>query len=133
MSVPVYSSIAAATTAGSPAGEAYLSGGDMAVLWLGPPPEDKLPKDAAGEEGFQGGQRQRWCLAASCQGFELSSIRMYVTVQLPEVGCCKGCQQVADGSPSCAGCKKVSTSGTRSTCLLPVTVQVYQQAGPSGI
>ncbi|KAF6251901.1 subtilase family-domain-containing protein [Scenedesmus sp. NREL 46B-D3] len=48
VSVPVYSSHTAALTAGSPAGECFLSAGDRAMLWLGPVPEDKLPKDAQG-------------------------------------------------------------------------------------
>lgn len=96
VSVPVYGSQSAAVTAGSPAGETFLSGGDRCarhharkgvgavwketeparkqcapplleamgtacadatnfaavvcrcVMWLGAPPEDKLPKDAAG-------------------------------------------------------------------------------------
>jgi tripeptidyl-peptidase-2 len=49
VSVPVYSSHAAALTAGSAAGECFLAAGDRAMLWLGPVPEDKLPKDAQGE------------------------------------------------------------------------------------
>jgi hypothetical protein len=32
----------------------FLSAGDRAMLWLGPIPEDKLPKDAQGEDGFLG-------------------------------------------------------------------------------
>lgn len=49
VSVPVYSSEATAVTGGTAAGENFLSGGDRAVLWLGPVPEDKLPKDVQGE------------------------------------------------------------------------------------
>ncbi|WIA14765.1 hypothetical protein OEZ85_003250 [Tetradesmus obliquus] len=48
VAVPVYSSHAAALTGGSAAGECFLSAGDRAMLWLGPVPEDKLPKDAQG-------------------------------------------------------------------------------------
>lgn len=48
VSLPVYSSHAAALSGGAAAGEAFLAGGERCVLWLGPPPEDKLPKDAAG-------------------------------------------------------------------------------------
>jgi hypothetical protein len=49
VSVPVYSSHAAALTGGSAAGECFLASGDRAMLWLGPVPEDKLPKDAQGK------------------------------------------------------------------------------------
>jgi hypothetical protein len=48
VSVPVHSSHAGAVTGGSPAGEAVLAGGDVTAYWLGPVPEDKLPKDAQG-------------------------------------------------------------------------------------
>ncbi|KAG2491863.1 hypothetical protein HYH03_009817 [Edaphochlamys debaryana] len=50
VSVPVYGTrreaIMAAGGLGSPAGEMLLRAGDEAPLWLGPVPEDKLPKDA---------------------------------------------------------------------------------------
>jgi tripeptidyl-peptidase-2 len=49
VSVPVYGSHAAALTGGAAAGECFLSAGDRAMMWLGPVPEDKLPKDAQGK------------------------------------------------------------------------------------
>jgi hypothetical protein len=52
VSVPVYTSHAAAATGGAAAGELFLGAGERAALWLGPPAEDKLPKDA--KEGALG-------------------------------------------------------------------------------
>jgi hypothetical protein len=47
--VPVYTSMHAAVTGGSPAGELTLNQGDRAALFLGPVPDDKLPADAPGK------------------------------------------------------------------------------------
>lgn len=49
MPVPVYTSMQAAVTGGSPAGELILNQGDRAALFLGPVPDDKLPADAPGK------------------------------------------------------------------------------------
>jgi hypothetical protein len=46
ISVPVYTSHAAAVSGGGAAGEMFLGAGERAALWLGAPPDDKLPKDA---------------------------------------------------------------------------------------
>ncbi|KAG2434097.1 hypothetical protein HXX76_007824 [Chlamydomonas incerta] len=51
VSVPVYGNrrdaiLAAGGGGGSPAGDMLLRAGDVAPLWLGPLPEDRLPKDA---------------------------------------------------------------------------------------
>jgi hypothetical protein len=46
VTLPVYASHAAAATGGSAAGEMFLGAGERAALWLGAPPDDKLPKDA---------------------------------------------------------------------------------------
>lgn len=51
VSLPVFASrrdaiLAAGGGGGSPAGDMLLRAGDVAPLWLGPLPEDRLPKDA---------------------------------------------------------------------------------------
>lgn len=49
VTVPVYTSMQAAVTGGSTAGELTLNQGDRAALFLGPVPDDKLPADAPGK------------------------------------------------------------------------------------
>jgi tripeptidyl-peptidase-2 len=45
--LPVYASAADALGGnGAPAGEAFLNAGERAALFVGPLPDDKLPKDA---------------------------------------------------------------------------------------
>lgn len=46
VAVPVYASQSAAVTGGQAAGEVFLGANERLALWLGAPPDDKLPKDA---------------------------------------------------------------------------------------
>lgn len=47
VAVPVYGTYKDTVTGGDTVGEMFLNFGDRGVVWLGPVPEDKLPKDAA--------------------------------------------------------------------------------------
>jgi hypothetical protein len=74
VSVPVYTSHAAAVSGGSGAGEMFLGAGERAALWLGAPPEDKMPKDV--KEGGPGGWRPLlWVWWPRMWGVAASSVR----------------------------------------------------------